>query len=135
MEFKKDFNCLAKKYGLEYKYQEFQNCFGGNWFVFTHSLFNDSGCFTVHCLPQRGEIDCYFSESFSYDRSRLCENLVNVFDIEKEIWLERQKLWIFRNPFCYWNSDKFIKTLLEVINISLEKASEFAGLKIKCPKD
>ena len=126
---------MAQKYDLEYTFQEFQNCFGGDWVVFTHSLFNNSGCITVHCLPQRGEVDCYFSAKFSHDRRQLCETLVNFFDIEKEIWLDRQKIWIFKNPFFYWSSDKLIKTLLEIIDISLEKTNEFAGLKIKCPKD
>ena len=134
MRFKKEFNCLAQKYDLKYEYQEFQNCFGGGWLVFTHSLFNDSGCVTVHCLPQRGEIDCYFSAKFSHDRSQLCETLVNIFDIEKEIWLDRQKLWIFKKPFFYSNSDKLIKTLLEVMTVSLEKTNEFAGLKVNRPK-
>ena len=40
MDFKKDFTILAKKYNLNYQYQDFKNCFGGNWWVYTHSLYN-----------------------------------------------------------------------------------------------
>ena len=47
MDFKKEFTYLAQKYNLKYKYQDFENCFGGNWWVYTHSLYNDSGCFTI----------------------------------------------------------------------------------------
>ncbi len=31
MDFKKEFANLAKKYNLSYQYQDFHNCFGGNW--------------------------------------------------------------------------------------------------------
>lgn len=130
MNFKKEFNCLAQKYNLEYRYQEFDNCFGGSWFVYTHSLFNDSGCLTIHCLPQRGEIDCYFSSKFSHNREQLCETLVNVFDIERDTWLKHQKVWKFKNPFFYWSLDRTINAILEVIEVSFDRTNEFAGLKL-----
>lgn len=131
MDFKKAFNDLAQKYGLKYQYQEFKNCFGGNWVVYTHSLYNNSGCFTIHCLPQRGEVDCYFASNFSNDRTALCEVLINIFDIEKDIWDKHEKIWIFKNPFCYWNLNKTIKTILEVIEASIQKSNEFAGIQIQ----
>ena len=83
MDFKKEFTNLAKKYNLNYQYQDFKNCFEGNWWVYTHSLYNDSGCFTIHVLPQRGEVDCYFTEKFSTDRKELCGNPIHVFEVEK----------------------------------------------------
>ena len=130
MDFKKEFTDLANKYNLNYQYQDFKNCFGGNWWVYTHSLYNDSGCFTIHCLPQRGEVDFYFADKFSTDRKELCSKAINVYEVEKEIWEKKAKIWFFKNPFYYCNQDKIIKTLIEVINVSIEKNNEFFGIDI-----
>ncbi len=131
MDIKKEFTNLAKKYNLSYQYQEFENCFGGNWWVYTHSLYNESGCFTIHCLPQRGEVDFYYSEKFSHDRKELCGKPINVYEVEKEIWIKKEKIVFFKNPFYYWNHKRVIKTLIQVINVSIEKNNEFFGIKIK----
>ena len=130
MIFKEEFNALAKKYDLSYKYQIFEKCFGGNWVVYTHSLYNDSGCFTIHYIAQRNEVDFYFSDKFSTDRKELCEKTINVSKVEKEIWRKNEKVWFFKNPFYYWNTDNIIKTVIEVINVSIEKRQEFFGVKI-----
>ena len=130
MDFKDKFNLLAEKYNLKFQYQEFENCFGGNWLVCTYSIYNEFGCLTVHCLPQRDEVDCYYSKRFSNDREELCEVLINIFDIEKEIWNKNEKILIFKNPFYYWNSNNIINTLIEVIETSIKKRNEFFGIKI-----
>ena len=130
MDFKKRFSDLASKYNLNYEYQEFERCFMGNWRVFTHSLYNNFGCFTIQHIPQRGEVDCYVAPKFSSNREALCETLVNVYGVEKEIWAQHEKLWIFKNPFFYWNTNKIIATVLEVIEASIEKNNEFFGIEI-----
>ena len=130
MNFEKQFVDLAKRYNLTYIYQYFNDCFGGNWYVYTHSLYNDSGCFTIHCLPQRGEVDCYYAKRFSNDREELCDELINIFEVEKEIWNKSEKILFFKNPFYYWNPNRIIKTLFEVIKVSIEKNNEFFGIKV-----
>ena len=131
MDFKNAFSELAEKYNLTYRYQEFNNCSGGNWFVCTHSLYNETGCFTVQYLPQRGEVGCFFSRKFSAKREFLCHNEINVFAAEKEIWDKKEKIWIFKNPFYYWSPKRTIKTLIQVIECSINKNEEFFGIKIK----
>ena len=131
MDFKKEFTDLAQKYNLSYQYQDFENCYGGNWWVYTHSLYNDSGCFTIYCLPQRCEVSFYFADKFSTDIHELCDKLINVFDFEKEIWSKHEKFLIFKNPFYYWSIERTIKVLIEVINVLIEKSNEFFGIKIK----
>ena len=131
MDFKKEFTDLAKKYNLSYRYQEFKNCFDGNWFVYTHSLYNDSGCFTIHCVAQRAEVSCYFTTKFSTVRKELCGNPIHILEVEKEIWKKNEKIWFFKNPFFYWNPDNIIKTLIEIISVSIEKNNEFFGVKIQ----
>ena len=131
MEFKKQFKELAEKFKLEYRYQEFSNCFGGLWFVFTHSLFNESGCFTVHCLPQRAEIDFYYASTFSTDRQRLCEKAIDVFATETEIWKKHERIGIFKKPFYYCNIGNVIRVLLEVIEVLVVKEGGFFGIKVR----
>ena len=130
MDFRNRFSDLAKKYNLNYQYQEFENCYNGNWFVYTHSLYNNSGCFTIHCVAQRAEVECYYTERFSNDRKELCGKQINVIEVEKEIWKKREKIWFFKNPFYYWNPDRVINTLIEVIEISIKRNNEFFGIKI-----
>ena len=131
MDFKKEFSDLSSENNLIYEYQEFKNCFGGNWWVCTHSLYNDSGCFTIHCLPHRGEVDFYFADKFSTDRNELCQREINVFEVEKDIWERDAKVWVIRNPFYFWSSKRIMKTLIEVIKISIEKNGEFFGVIIR----
>ena len=131
MDFKKELEDLAQKHNLSYGYQEFENCFGATWWVCTHSLYNESGCFTIHCIPQRGETECFFTNSFSNRREELCEKSVNIFEVEKDIWRKNERFGIFKKPFYYWSSENIIKTLIEVIIVSIEKNGEFFGVKIK----
>lgn len=131
MDVKKQLSDLAHKYNLTYLYQDFENCYGGNWWVCTHSLYNDTGCFTIHCLPQRGEVNCYYTEKISNDRKELCGKEINIYEVKKTIWDKNEKIWIFKNPFFYWNIDNIIKTIIEIINILIEEDNEFFGVKIE----
>ena len=106
-------NIFARKYGLKYQYQEFENCFGGTVLVCTHSIYNESGCFTIHCVPQRLEVDFYFSDRFSRNLRELCSKDVNVYAAEKEIWDKSQKFGPFKNPFYFWSPNNIINTLIK----------------------
>lgn len=128
---KKQFDFLVKDNGLKYVYQEFYNCYGGNWRVYTHSYYNQSGCFTIHTLPQRGELDFYYAKEFSTVLENLCELLIDISSIEKEIWDKHNKILFFRNPFFWWSRNKVLKALAEVIRQKLIKKMNFLGLKSK----
>ena len=133
MSVKEELSSLAQKYGLKYQCQDFENCYGGDWWVCTHSLYNESGCFTIHCLPQRAEVEFYFAERFSRNRSQLCDQEINVYEFEKEIWEKDRKIGSFKIPFYYWNRDRIIKALIKVITALIEKNNEFFGVKISPP--
>jgi hypothetical protein len=130
MDIDKQFDFLVNDYGLKHVYQEFNNCYGGNWQVFTHSYYNDSGCFTIHNLPQRGELDFYYAKEFSKVRENLCEHLIDVSSIEKEILDKHFKILFFRNPFFWWSRSKVLKALAEVIKAEINKKGEFFGIKV-----
>ena len=131
MDFDAELRKLAEKHNLHYQFQKFENCFNGNWLVYTYSLYNESGCFTISYMPQRFEVDCYYAERFSTDRQELCNKAVDIFETEKDIWNRRETFWIFKNPFYYWSTKNIIKTLIEVINVSIEKNNGIYGIEIE----
>lgn len=134
MEIEKQFKFLETEYDLKHVYQDFSNCYGGNWWVYTHSYYNESGCFTIHNLPQRGELDFYYAKEFSNVRKNLCEHQINISSIEKEIWNKHNKILFFRNPFFWWSEKKILHALAEVIQVQINRYGEFFGIKIKATK-
>lgn len=124
------FGFLIERYGLTYRYQEFKNSYGSLWLVKTYSFFNDSGCFTIYSLPQRGELDFYYAPQFSTVREELCEKMVDICSIEKEIWDKHTKIGIINKPFFWWNCDKILRTLAEVLKAHIAVHGEFFGIKV-----
>lgn len=129
MNVEKLFVFLIKDHNLSYRYQEFINCYGGNWTVQTHSFYNDSGCFTIYFENQRG-IDFWYASRFSTERKELCEKEIDVSSIEPQIWEKHERIWIFKNPFFWWNDNKILSTLAEALKIHLAKCNEFFGIKV-----
>lgn len=125
----KKFEFLKKDYNLSYKYQEFINCYGGNWIVQTHSFYNDSGCFTIYIEIQRG-MDFYYASRFSTERKALCEKRIDVSSIEPQIWDKSQRIWIFKNPFFWLSDKKVLSTLAEALQVHLAKYNEFFGIQV-----
>ena len=82
-------------------------------------------------LPQRGELDFYYAKEFSTVLENLCELLIDISSIEKEIWDKHNKILFFRNPFFWWSRNKVLKALAEVIRQKLIKKMNFLGLKSK----
>ena len=123
------FDFLKKDYKLSYRYQEFINCYGGSWTVQTHSFYNDSGCFTIHIEIQRG-MDFWYASRFSTERKELCEKEIDVSSIEPQIWDKYERIFIFKNPFFWWNDNKVLSTLAEALKVHLLKNNEFFGIQV-----
>ncbi len=70
------------------------NCYGGSWAAWTYSFYNESGCFTIHFLSQRGELDCYCAAAFSAVREELCHRSVDMCSIKPEIWEKNQNWYL-----------------------------------------
>ena len=124
------FDFLKKDYNLSYKYQEFLNCYGGYWTVQTHSFYNDSGCFTIHYLLQKNELDFYYAMRFSTERKELCEKMVDICSIEPEIWRKYTKLGIFNRPFFWWNNNKVLTAFADALKTHLAMKKQFFGIRI-----
>lgn len=125
------FDFLIKDYNFSYKYQKFVNCYEGNWIVQTYSFYNNSGCFTIHFLPQRNELDFYYSSRFSTEHKKLCERIVDICSIEPDIWNKYTKIWIFKRPFFWWNNNKVLYTFAEALKTHLDKSKDFFGIQIE----
>ena len=131
MEIFKQFEFLMNDYGFSYSYQEFHNCYDGKGTVFTHSFYNENGCFTIHTMPVRGELDFYYSRRYSAVQQELYEQIIDISSIEKEVWNRRAKILCLSNPFFWWNKKKVLSTLAEVLKIHIAKYNEFFGIKVE----
>ncbi len=123
------FDFLVTKYGLAYQHQTFSNCYGGHWEVETYSYYNESGCFTIYFEVQRG-MDFWYASQFSSDYRKLCEREIDISLIEPEIWARRERVWFIKWPFFWWNSNKVLFTLAEVLKAHLAKHKCFFGIQI-----
>ena len=129
MDIKTKFDFLISDYGLTYRHQRFNNCYGGHWKVETYSFYNDSGCFTIYFEIQRG-IDFWYASEFCSDYEKLCEKEIDISIMEPQIWNKYEKIWIFKRPFFWWNNSKVLSVLAEVLKIHLSKNQEFFGVRI-----
>ncbi|MBQ3215078.1 MAG: hypothetical protein IJB11_03060 [Oscillospiraceae bacterium] len=132
MEIKNLFAFLIEDFKLEYRHQEFDKCYGGNWTVNTHSFYNESGCFTIYSLVQHGgELDFYYAPVFSTNLEELCDKLVDISSIEKEVWKKHTKFGVFPRPFFWLNNRKVLEALSEVLSAHINKHGEFFGIKVE----
>ena len=129
MEVYKTLSFLVDKYKLKYTYQEFS--IGGNWIADEHSFYNDSGCFTVHVLVQRAELEFYYSNRFNNDLKNLHKMGIDVYSTEKEIWNRRGKIFGFIPNLFFWCSNKkILETVAQVIKTQIQNYGEFFGVKV-----
>lgn len=124
------FYFLVKDFGMNYQHQEFRGCYGGHWNIYTYSYYNESGCFTIHTLPQRGELDFYYSHIFATERELLCERIIDIRLIESEIWDKYTKIGRVNNPFFWWSKRRVLTVLAEVIKVHVSKYGEFLGIQV-----
>lgn len=128
MNIEKMFDFLVTDYGLTYRFQEFRNCYSGNWIVQTYSFYNDSGCFTIHYLPQRDELSYFYSTRFSTVREVLCEKEIGeniIYSMEPKVWNKYSKVWLFKRPFFWYSSNKILRTFAEALKVYLSNNKSF----------
>ena len=123
---------LVDEYHLKFSAQTFNKCPFGAWTTKAYSFYNNTGCFTIAYLLGREDLDFYFSSAFSNDYNKLCEELLNVWIDEPQIWNKHQK-WIFgiKDPFFWWKKKKIFNALAETIKEKINRTGEFYGIKIK----
>ncbi len=130
-KFSQEYNELANRYGLTYQFKYLENYINNCWDVVIHSLYNENGCFTIYIEPARDDIVFYVSDKYYEGIKKRCQKLINVYEIEKDAWRKYDRIWIFKNPFFYWSTNKIFKALLEVIEESIKKNDTLFGIAIK----
>lgn len=128
MNIEKTFHFLVKDYDLKYEFQEFN--IGGGWIISAHSFYNSTGCFTIHSMESRGELDFYYAKQFSTDMDILYEKGINIYSAEKELWDKYGKFIFFKNYFFWLNNEKILKVATEVVKIQIAKYGEFFGVRV-----
>ncbi len=126
-KYEKELIRIAGKYNLNYLKQQFDNCFGGYWYVETFSLYNENGCFTIHYLGQRQELDFYVTPSISTKREELANNRIDVTKYKADVW-EKELPNI--NIFSLSYASNFLILLTKVIEMQLEESGSFFGIKV-----
>ena len=125
MDIEKTFKFLVDDYNLNYACQEFNDCYGGNWTIATHSYYNQTGCFTIQFLYQRSELGFYYSKAYSSKLKCLCEKRIDEQAACPEIWFEAKKRFFFAcRPQLYLN------TLAQVIKQQIKDTNSFFGVSI-----
>lgn len=124
MDIEKQFDFLVKDYDLKYSYQKFTNCYQGNWVVYTYSFYNESGCFTIYNLGQRGEWEYFYTEKFCNSMEQLLGTRIHIYSTEKELWDKVTKSF-------FYSMRTELKTLATVIKSQIEKTGQFFGIKVK----
>lgn len=130
MDIYKTYAFLVEDYGLQYAFQKFD--IGGGWIISAHSFYNDTGCFTVHTMLSRGELEFYYAKHFSTNKSELYEQGLNIYAYEKNIWKKHERLWGFiPNIFVMFNNEKHLEISAEVVKAQINKYGEFFGVKVQ----
>ena len=123
-----EFSFLINKYNLKYHCQKFD--IGGGWIISMHSFFNEMGCFTIYNLPSRGELYFYSSKKFSTEKQQLCEKIIDIYSIEKDVWNKYGKIGFIPNPFFWWNNKKILKVAAEIVKLQIEEKGTWMNIKI-----
>ena len=118
---------LVDDYSFEYAQQQFDL---GGWICSAHSFFNESGCFTIHYMESRAELDFYYSKQFSTNRRALYEKPIPIYSIEKGIWDKYGKLWFIPNVFFWCSHKRILKASAEVVKTQIQKNNSFFDIMI-----
>ena len=141
------FGFLSRDLGLKYSHQGFKKCYGGNWYVDTYSFYNESGCFTIYELSERGEWAFYYTKKYSKKMEELLDELLDIYSVEREMWKDYSdavevanreiekgvhKLLFFGEMFrAEWRAERImLETLADVIRVQIQKHGSFFGVKV-----
>lgn len=123
------FSFLVNYYKLNYVFQEFD--LGGGFIAQEYSFYNKTGCFTIHSLPVRDELEFYYAKSCYANINSLHEKPLDVYNFEKDTWDKRSKWFHFiPNPFFWFNKTKILRTVADIIKLQIAVNKEFFGVKV-----
>jgi hypothetical protein len=133
---KENLHFLVNNYRMRYDFQEFKGFYGGNNSLYIYSYYNENGCFTIKDYPVVSDVTYIRLDNIEslgdyltahYDEQ--IKHEIHIFHEEPEIWKKHEKKQ-FLKFLLYWNSEKTLKALAEVILTQIEKYGEFFGIKV-----
>ena len=129
MNIYEEFAFLVNEYKLKYTFQEFN--LGGGFIAQEYSFYNETGCFTIHSLPVRDELEFYYAKFCYANINSLQEKPLDVYNFEKDIWDKKSKWFNFiPNPFFWLNKGKILRTVADIIKLQIAVNKEFFGVKV-----
>ena len=124
-----NFAFLVDEYNMKYAYQTEE--LGGGWVYSHHSFYNETGCFTVSTLPNRGELDFYHASKFSPNPKELQKQWVDVFSIKSAVWSKYKKIGFFPIPFPLIRKKRLLEATAEVIKDQIERENTFLDIVVE----
>jgi hypothetical protein len=133
---KKYLGFLNEKYHMNYIYNVFDNYLGTNAILQTFTFYNNYGCFVIHDVPVKGEVeyvcldDIKMLNKYGNKPSSVKKQVIDVSSVKKEIWERYQKIGPFKNPFFWTNNNSVLKVLAKVIEKQIQETGKFYGIKV-----
>jgi len=112
---KKHLGFLETEYNFTFAFQTFDDYYGFCGPIDAYSFYNDSGCFTIHNIVQRGEWGWFTSKKFSANQYELLEaEIVQTNYITKRHW--------------FYNA--VLKELANIIKKQIDSSGSFFNIRI-----
>ena len=124
-----NFAFLVDEYDMKNAYQTLE--LDGGWVYSQHCFYNETGCFTVSTLPNRGELDFYHASKFSHNPKELQEQWVDVFSIKSAVWSKYKKIGFFPIPFPLIRKKRLLEATVEVIKDQIERENTFLDIVVE----
>lgn len=130
------FDFLINEYKMKYIYKEFDNYLNTNATLITFTFYNDNGCFLIHNVPVKGEVEFIYLENinqlnqYGSNPSSVKKQNIDITSVHREIWDKYEKIGPFKNPLFWIRSNKVLKVLAEVVKKQIEFTGNFYGLEV-----
>lgn len=118
----KKFSFLIDNYNFIYKVHVFSSYKGFLGPMILYTFHNENGCLTIFHAVQRGEIDYYYSNTYSNSINDLTKKEINF----KEIWKNKYS----HKMDCLLFEIDGLKLLAKYIQRQIDNEGSFFGIKV-----
>lgn len=127
---------LIIKYHMNYQYNVFDKYLGTNAILQTYTFYNNGGCFVIHDVPVKGEVeyimldDIKMVTQYGKKPSDVKKRIIDITSVEKKIWERHENFGPFKNPFFWLNNNSVLKVLARVIEKQIRETGQFYGIMV-----
>jgi hypothetical protein len=148
---KKALDFLCNEYNFKYSRFDNDDYLNNNFKLQVYCYYNSQGCFAISNFIARGEVEYYRLKYIEDVETILYPKIVSnktqllsgreyienqlkqkicIFDEEPKVWKKAGYILFFPNPFFWWNENKILRVLGNVIQIQIQKFGSFFDIKI-----